>query len=140
MIDLAGTTVSDAGLADLDERLLDSPAAIGRLWRDYAWEKTLIVTTEDTVAPNDRNVTFAWRILQGDPALIRIEPLSTDGRSARITVAWHNPWRLSASQKNRSVERRVSRVDIGVFASNGVHDSAPSVISIDFRFQILIFI
>lgn len=124
--------IAEAGLADLDERLLDSPAAIGRLWRDYVWEKTLTVTAEDTVAPNDRDVTFAWRILQGDPALIRIEPLGPDGRSARITIAWHDPWSLSAPQKNGSVERRVSRVDIGVFANNGVHDSAPSMISIDF--------
>ncbi|MFK7941687.1 MAG: hypothetical protein AB8B85_02055, partial [Paracoccaceae bacterium] len=123
---------TEAGLADLDERLLDSPAAIGRLWRDYVWEKTLVVTTEDTVAPNDRDVSFAWRILQGDPALIRIEPQGPDGRSARITIAWHNPWRLSTPQKNGFVERRVSRVDIGVFANNGVHDSAPSMISIDF--------
>lgn len=124
--------IAEAGLADLDERLLDSPAAIGRLWRDYAWEKTLTVTAEDTVAPDDRDVTFAWRILQGDPSLIRIEPLGPDARSARITIAWHDPWRLSAPQKNGSVERRVSRVDIGVFANNGVHDSAPSIISIDF--------
>ncbi len=124
--------VAEAGLADLDERLLDSHAAIGRLWRDYAWEKTLTVTAEDTAAPNDRDVTFAWRILQGDPALIRIEPLGPDGRSARITIAWHDPWRLSAPQKNGAVKRRISRVDIGVFANNGVHDSAPSMISIDF--------
>lgn len=124
--------IAEAGLANLDERLLDSPAAIGRLWRDYVWEKTLTVTAEDTVAPNDRDVTFAWRILQGDPALIRIEPQGPDGRSARITIAWHDPWSLSAPQKNGSVERRVSRVDIGVFANNGVHDSAPSMISIDF--------
>lgn len=124
--------ITEAGLAGLNERLLDSPAAIGRLWRDYAWEKTLNVTAEDTVAPNDRDVTFAWRILQGDPGLIRIEPQGPDGRSAQITIAWHDPWSLSVPQKNGSVERRVSRVDIGVFANNGVHDSAPSVISIDF--------
>lgn len=124
--------IAEAGLAGLDERLLDSHAAIGRLWRDYAWEKTLTVTAEDTKVPNDRDVTFAWRILQGDPARIRIEPQGPDGRIARITIAWHDPWSLSTPQKNGSVERRVSRVDIGVFANNGVHDSAPSVISIDF--------
>ena len=124
--------IAEAGLGDLDERLLDSHAAIGRLWRDHAWEKTLTVTAEGAKAPNDREARFVWRILQGDPARIRIEPQDPDGRSARITIAWHDPWRLSTPQKNGSVERRVSRVDIGVFADNGVHDSAPSVISIDF--------
>lgn len=124
--------IPEAGLADLDERLLDSPAAIGRLWRDYAWEKTLTVTAEDTVAPNLQPLSFEWRILQGDPDLIRIKPDGPGGRSAQITIAWHDPWTLSTPQRNGTVERRVSRVDIGVFANNGLHDSAPAIISIDF--------
>src|SRR6056297_573847 len=121
-----------AGLAKLDERLLDTPAAIGRLWRGFAWEHELVVTAEDTSAPNDRPLTFEWRLLRGDPQRIWIEPQGPDGRMAQIRVAWHDPWTELAPDGKDQKERRVSRVDIGVFANNGVHDSAPALISIDF--------
>jgi hypothetical protein len=121
-----------AGLAGLDERLLDTPAAIGRLWRGFAWERELVVTTEDTSAPNDRPLTFEWRLLRGDPKRVWIEPQGPDGRTARIRVAWHEPWLELMSGGKKPIERRMSRVDIGVFANNGVQDSAPSFISINF--------
>lgn len=124
--------ITEAGLADLSEQLLDSPAAIGRLWRDYTWEKTLTVTVDDTLSANDRPLTFEWRLLRGNPNLIQIEPQGEDGRRAKITVAWHDPWMRTEPQGNGQIDRRMSRVDIGVFAHNGVHDSAPSMISIDF--------
>jgi hypothetical protein len=121
-----------AGLARMDERLFDTPAAIARLWRGFAWERELVVTTEDTSAPNDRPITFAWKVLRGDPDRVRIEPQGPDGRVAKIKIAWHDPWVERVSSQKGEAERRMSRVDIGVFASNGVHDSAPSFISIDF--------
>ncbi|MGC9420012.1 MAG: hypothetical protein ACP5EN_13680 [Rhodovulum sp.] len=121
-----------AGLAGLDERLLDTPAAIGRLWRGFAWERALTVTAENTSAPNDRPLSFEWRLLRGDPARVRIEPQGPDGRTARIHVAWHEPWSEPIPGSRDNGVRRVSRVDIGVFAHNGVHDSAPALISIDF--------
>lgn len=121
-----------AGLAMLDERLLDTPAAIGRLWRGFAWEHELVVTAEDTFAPNDRPFTFEWRLLRGNPERVWIEPQGPDGRTAKIRVAWHEPWTELAPSKKGQIERRMSRVDIGVFANNGVYDSAPSFISIDF--------
>ncbi|WP_272011511.1 hypothetical protein [Roseovarius sp. ZX-A-9] len=121
-----------AGLAGMSERLLDAPAAIGRLWRGFAWEREFVVTAEDTLAANERPITFEWRLLRGDPELVSIEPQGPGGRTARIKVAWHDPWTELAPGKRGQIERRMSRVDIGVFANNGVHDSAPSLISIDF--------
>ncbi|MFZ5965223.1 hypothetical protein ACOXXX_19945 [Thalassococcus sp. BH17M4-6] len=121
-----------AGLAGLSERLIDSPSAIGRLWRGFAWEQEMTVTAEDTVAPNDRPFTFEWRLLRGDPDLVQIVPQSPDGRTARIRIAWHDPWTETETRGNKVSERRLSRVDIGVFAHNGVNDSAPALISIDF--------
>src|SRR6056297_2788064 len=123
---------STAGLAGLDERLLDTPSAIGRLWRSFAWERALVVTTEDTSAPNDRPLTFEWRLLRGDPRRVWIEPQGVDGRSAKIRIAWHDQWTEPVPGSKAGKERRVSRVDIGVFANNGVFDSAPALISIDF--------
>jgi hypothetical protein len=121
-----------AGLAKLDERLLDTPAAIGRLWRGFAWKRELLITAEDTSAPNERPLTFEWRLLRGDPQRVWIEPQGADGRTARIRIAWHDPWTELVAHGKSYSERRVSRVDIGVFADNGVHDSAPAMISIDF--------
>ena len=48
----------------------------------------------------------------------------TDGRQARITLDWHDPFRISEDNPLIS-----SRIDIGVFANNGVHDSAPAILS-----------
>jgi len=124
---------SRAGLAGLSERLLDSPAAIARLWRNVAWEREMRVSVADTVALDGQELTFEWRLLRGDPDLVRIDPEGPDGRTARLRIAWHDPWNeVGVGRKNREYERRVSRVDIGVFANNGVHDSAPALISIDF--------
>jgi len=127
------TFSNQAGLAGLDERLIDSPAAIGRLWRNFEWEREITITTENTVVPNDLPVTFEWHVLRGDPARIKIERLDPQGRTARIRIAWHDPWiEMSQDRRGRPVKREMSRVDIGVFASNGVHDSAPSFFSVDF--------
>ena len=54
---------------------------------------------------------------------MRIEP-AADGASARITLDWQEPFRISEDNPLTA-----SRVDIGVFANNGVHDSAPAILS-----------
>ncbi len=121
-----------AGLARLDERLIDTPASIGRIWRSFAWQRELLVSAEDTSVPNDQPIAFEWRLLRGDPQRVSIEPQGADGRTARIRIAWHDAWTEPVPGGRPDAERIVSRVDIGVFATNGVHDSAPSIISIDF--------
>jgi hypothetical protein len=121
-----------AGLAGLSEKLLDSPAAIGRLWRNLDWEREMTVTIDDVVGPTGQSLTFEWHLLRGDPNRVQIEPVGSDGRTARISIAWHNPWREPVRVGRRAFERSQSRVDIGVFANNGTYDSAPAMISIDF--------
>lgn len=118
-----------AGLAGLGERFFDTPAAIGRIWRNFAWERELVVSAEDTRSPLDQPLTFEWRLLRGDPQRVSIELLEPNGLSARIRVGWHDPWSVPVAIGKT---RRESRVDIGVFASNGANDSAPAMISIDF--------
>ena len=107
----------------LGEQLFDTPAAVARIWRSRAGRRSMLVTAEDTRDPNGRPLTFEWHLLQGDPARVRIEPLD-GGRRARITLDWHDPFRISEDNPVIS-----SRIDVGVFASNGVHDSAPAILS-----------
>ncbi len=108
----------------LSEQLFDTPAAIARVWRSSAGRRGLTLTAEDTRDPNDRPLAFEWRLLQGDPDKVKIEP-SEDGRQAKITLDWHEPFRIS--EDNPLVS---SRIDIGVFANNGKHDSAPAILSV----------
>ena len=118
-----GTEGRDFFGIGLSEQLFDTPSAVARIWRSRAGQRVIEVSAEDTTDPNGRELAFEWRLLQGDPARVRIEP-SEDGRQARITLDWHDPFPIS--DDNPLV---TARVDIGVFASNGVHDSAPAILS-----------
>ena len=108
----------------LDERLFDTPAAIARIWRSHAPRRSMVVSVEATRDLQGRSPEFAWRVLRGDPARTQVEPLDASGRRARITLDWQGP---------RAVPGRLdiasNRVDIGVFARIGDHDSMPGLIS-----------
>lgn len=109
----------------LSERLLDTPAAIARIWRSQAHSRSMVVSVEATRDPNGREPAFFWRVLRGDPARTRIEPLDDRGLRARVTVDWQLPRPVPGHPDIRS-----NRVDIGVFARSGDHDSTPGLISI----------
>ncbi|HDR28508.1 hypothetical protein [Rhodovulum sp.] len=123
----------EAGLAGLDERLFDTPSAIARIWRDFDWQREMILSAEETADPNGRPLRFDWRLLAGDPGRVRIEPLDPEGRRARIVIDWHDPWTLPAPGGGDEYDsRRHARVDIGVFAHNGAQDSAPGFVTVAF--------
>jgi hypothetical protein len=116
-----------AGLAQLSERLFDTPSAIARIWRGADWERDMTVSARQTVDLNGHALQFSWVLLQGDPADVRIEPLDPAGTQARITMRWPA---MPAPDAPRP--RKGTRIDVGVFAWNGFHDSAPAVISVSF--------
>lgn len=116
-----------AGLAGMTERLLDTPSAIARIWRSPDHTRDITISAADTTDPNGRPLTYSWVLLNGDPDKARIYKLDATGSSARLRIDWHDPW----AQGNKS-RRLTNRVDIGVFANNGVHDSAPAIVSISF--------
>lgn len=118
-----GTEGRDFFGQGLSEQLFDTPSAIARIWRAARYSRTMQVSAAATTDPAGRPLTFEWRLLQGDPERVRVEP-AEDGRSARITLDWQEPFRISEDNPLTS-----SRVDIGVFANNGAHDSAPAIIS-----------
>ncbi len=116
-----------AGLAGRSERLFDTPAAIARIWRGLEWEREMVVSAAQTKDPNDRPLTFIWVLLRGDPERVRIVPLDESGSRARITVNWQDERQIVPGDPRTS-----SRVDIGVFADNGAHLSAPAFVSVSF--------
>lgn len=109
----------------LSEVLFDTPSAIARIWRSRAGRRSMVVTAADTRDPNGRVLTFDWVVLRGDPGRVRITPLIPDGRYAHIEVDWQD---ARAAPGAPDILSR--RIDIGVFANNGIHDSAPAFISI----------
>ncbi|TPE48414.1 hypothetical protein [Amaricoccus solimangrovi] len=126
-------TAEDLGTEGLDffgtglsEQLFDTPAAVARIWRSRAHTRTITLSAAETADPNGRALSFAWRLLAGDPEKVRISP-SEDGRSATIELDWQEPFPISKDNPVTS-----HRVDIGVFANNGVHDSAPAILSVYF--------
>ena len=116
-----------AGLAGLDERLFDTPSAIARIWRGFDWDREMILAAE-AIGPEGPPVRFSWRLLQGDPERVLIEPLDADGRRARIRLKWHDAYVV----QGQGGARLTSRVDIGVFAMRGDSASAPAILSVSF--------
>ena len=111
--------------AGLREVLFDTPSAIARIWRSQTGRRSMVVTAADTVDPNGRALTFDWVVLRGDPERIRITPLTPDGRYAQIVMDWQAPRPAPGTPDLLS-----HRIDIGVFANNGVYDSAPAFLSV----------
>lgn len=111
--------------AELSEVLFDTPSAIARIWRMSAGQRSMLVSATGTRDPNGRELRFDWVVLRGDPQRIAITPLPPDGSSARIDITWQDPGPVPGAPDVIS-----PRIDIGVFANNGRHDSAPAFVSI----------
>lgn len=105
----------------LTEHIGDSPCVIARTFRSSAFRHEMTVTARKTGDLMNRLLDFKWVLLQGDPDRVQIKPSPT-GEEAQISVAWHP---LIRPKDNISSHR----VDIGVFAFNGVTWSAPSFIT-----------
>ncbi len=105
------------------EKLCDTPAAIGRVFRGARQTRRMVVSAETSLDPNLRPLSWRWAILRGDPARIAIKPLNPDSSRVEITVAHHERRPIEPGSPMES-----SRVDIGCFAHNGQFYSAPAFI------------
>ena len=108
----------------LTEQLFDTPAAVARIWRSKAGRRSMVVSAEDSRDPNGRPLELPLAPAAGRP---RAGP---DRAARRRRPRPHHP-RLARPLPDLRGDpaRSPSRVDIGVFASNGVHDSAPAILS-----------
>lgn len=116
-----------AGLAGMPEQLFNTPSSIARIWRGPEYSRHMVVSAADTEDPNGRDLEFTWVLLQGDPSRVRITPEAPGAARAEISIDWHDRFKADPDEP-----RTTDRVDIGVFAWNGAHESAPAIISISF--------
>lgn len=104
------------------EMLGAQPSCIARVYRTSADAEDLRLSAEGSTDSGGKPLTYKWVLLQGDPARVQIAP-NEDGTQATVRVRWHPPL-LAASGI------RTHRVDIGLFASNGLSWSAPAMLCV----------
>jgi hypothetical protein len=107
----------------MTEKLADTPSVIARIWRGKERERRLVVSAEDSLDLNKKPLTYRWVLLRGDPARAAIKPRG-DGSSAELVVTYQERRPIAPGSAMES-----NRVDVGVFATNGVHYSAPAFIT-----------
>jgi len=106
------------------ETLFTTPAAIARVCRTMNLSKVITIDASGSQRDPNKMLTWHWKILQGDPGRIQITPQNEQTSIATITVQHHERRPIREGLKMES-----SRVDIGVFVSDGTHYSPPSIVS-----------
>jgi hypothetical protein len=107
------------------ELLANTPAVIARIVRGKSYRRRLVVSAERSFDVNGRPLTFSWAILRGDKDKISITPLNKARSVAEIIVPYHDRRPIAPGSPLES-----NRVDIGVFANNGTHYSAPGFVTL----------
>jgi YD repeat-containing protein len=105
------------------EKLFDTVAAVARVARSARERRRMVASVAATEDPNGKPLSFVWRLLHGDPERVQIKPLDPLGTRAEILVDWH------PRAVYRGSDLPSARVDVGVFADNGSHLSAPAFLS-----------
>lgn len=102
-------------------KLADTPVSVARIMRSNRTEHSLTVSARKSADLMGRPVQLRWQLLQGDPRFVRVEALGKEP-AARLHVRWQPPVKTATGILSH-------RVDIGVFASNGISTSAPAILS-----------
>jgi len=106
------------------EHLFDTPCAIARIGRSLQYRRRMIVTARESSDLSQRPLRYQWVVLRGDASRISLNPLDAAGSRAEVSVGWHPRRKTHPDSPIES-----NRVDIGVFAHNGAHWSAPAFMS-----------
>lgn len=101
-------------------QLADTPMSIGRVFRGNDSVQGLLISLDKSLNLGKAPVKMRAVLLQGDPRFVRIETgLKGD---MRISIRWQPPTIAATGIRSH-------RVDIGIFADNGLNISAPAIIS-----------
>ncbi|MFH0938882.1 MAG: hypothetical protein V1899_06340 [Planctomycetota bacterium] len=102
----------------------DTPEVIARVVRGKSYMRRIVVSAETSFDLNQHPLTFHWVTLRGDAEKIKIKPLNEAHSRVEILVPYHDRQPIAPGSPLES-----NRVDIGVFAHNGMYYSAPAFIT-----------
>ncbi len=102
-------------------RLADTPVALARILHAAQPEYVMELSAAKSGDLQRRPLQLRWQVLQGDPARVRIDTTAGSGM-ARLRVRWQPPPTSAAGLRSH-------RIDVAVFAGNGVSVSAPALVS-----------
>ncbi len=105
-------------------KLADTPCAIARIFRGRSFWHRMVVSAEESIDLNGQDLSFHWKVLQGDPKEITIQPVNDSGSIVEIKIPFHEQQRITKDNKFKS-----NRIDIGVFVKSGKYYSAPAFIT-----------
>ncbi len=111
-----------------NESLADRGSVIARVWRGMARERELTVRVTGIREWSGRPLQIHWRLLRGDPELVSITR-SESAPEATIRVKWHDHPTVAPAHPEAI---RSHRVEIGVFADDGVNFSPPCFVTFAF--------
>lgn len=106
------------------EVLFTTPAAIARIGRNVNGPTVITIDASQSLRNTDAHLTWHWKVLQGDRERINIITQNADSSVATISIKHHARRPIRDGSKMES-----SRVDIGVFVSNGTYFSPPAIVS-----------
>ncbi len=108
------------------EQEFTTPVAIARHWEgDTETPRAITVSAAGSFDPNDRELSYHWVIVRGDPSLIHLTPLDERWTEVEIEFEWHAEETITIG-----IEDRVSTLAVvGVFVHNDVYFSAPAFVS-----------
>lgn len=107
------------------ERLLDTPCAVARVVKSFAYTRRMVLDAQTSLDPQDKPLAYHWVILRGDPERIRIRPLDATRRRVEFEVDYHPRRPIAPGSDMES-----NRIDIGLFVHNGRHYSPPAFVSL----------
>lgn len=106
------------------QELFTTPCAIARVHRTTNYRYRMVVSAEESVDLNGRDLTYHWKVLRGDADKITIKPLNESGSQVELLVAWQPKQPIGHGSPLES-----NRVDIGCFVNNGIYYSAPAFVT-----------
>ncbi|MFM7149136.1 MAG: hypothetical protein ACKO23_04770, partial [Gemmataceae bacterium] len=99
----------------LTETLGNTVSVIARVFRGRQKERRMVVRVRDSLDLNGRPLTFRWVLLRGDEGRVSIKTKDAKGTEAEIKVDYQERRPIAPGSPMET-----NRVDIGVFAHNGV--------------------
>ena len=106
------------------EKLADTPAAVGRVFRGSAGTRNITIDASGSKDLNGKPLNFFWAVLQGDSKRIKIRYLNPEQSIAEITVPYFDRFPVEGRPRLET-----NRVDIGVFVHNGTYYSPPAFLT-----------